>query len=122
MSCDKGIKMEYTKNYDVKELGKRIRIIRKKNHMTQEQLAEKLMVSVDSVSNYENGRTTCMHDHLMHMSELFNIPVDYFFSGKIVTSDNNSNLNKIMELLNCLDDDKCEKIYRITNILYGDKL
>ena len=96
--------------------------LRKEHAMTQEQLAEKLMVSVDSVSNYENGRTTCMHDHLIHMSELFNIPVDYFFGGKIVTSDNNSNLNKIMELLNCLDDDKCEKIYRITNILYGDKL
>lgn len=113
--------MKYTKNYDIKEFGRRIRNIRKKNHMTQEQLAEKLMVSVDSISNYENGRTTCMHDHIIHMSELFNISTDYFFGGEFVKGCSDKNINKIVEMLLLLDNDECEKMCKVLHILYGEK-
>ena len=36
-------------------VGKNIRILRTKNGMTQDELAEKLFVSRQTVSNYENG-------------------------------------------------------------------
>ena len=44
--------------YDAVETGKRIRAIRKQNKFTQEQLAEELYLTAESVSNFENGKTT----------------------------------------------------------------
>lgn len=47
----------YKQNYDAKEFGNRVRMIRKQANMTQEVLAEKLYVSVDTVSKIENGKS-----------------------------------------------------------------
>lgn len=57
----------FTKNYNAVEFGKRVRAARKKFAMTQEQLAEKLILSVDSVSRIENGKVMCMPEHLVHI-------------------------------------------------------
>lgn len=73
--------MEFDENYDSTELGKRIKAIRKKCGMTQEQLADILLLSVDSISNFENGRTTCMPEHLMKICQIFNVSADYLFFG-----------------------------------------
>ena len=48
--------------YDAKAVGMRIKELRK-GIMTQEKLAEELFLSVDSVANFENGRSTCMPEH-----------------------------------------------------------
>ena len=63
--------------YDANKVGAQIRKIRKENHMTQEELAAELVLSVDSISNYENGKTTCMPEHMMHICEIFNVSIDY---------------------------------------------
>lgn len=73
--------MEYKAHYNSVEFGKRLRDIRRKNKHTQEALAEKLMLSVDSISNYENGKTTCMPEHITHLCQIFNVSADYFYFG-----------------------------------------
>lgn len=50
--------------YDAVETGKRIRAIRKQNKFTQEQLAEELYLTAESVSNFENGKTMCMPENI----------------------------------------------------------
>ena len=52
--------MDFEHNYDAKEFGKRLKKLRKERGYTQEKLAELLMVSIDSISNYETGKTTCI--------------------------------------------------------------
>ena len=42
-------------DYNAEKFGKRLRMIRKANKMTQEKLAELLFLSVDSISNYEKN-------------------------------------------------------------------
>lgn len=44
------------------DIGQRLRQLRKENRMTQQELADYLFVSVDSVSGYENGRIALAHD------------------------------------------------------------
>jgi transcriptional regulator with XRE-family HTH domain len=70
---------ELSVQYDAKEFGRRLRKIRKRNKMTQEQLAEILYLSVDSISNFENGKSTCMPEHLTKICQIFNISADYFY-------------------------------------------
>lgn len=97
----------FKNNYDAKEFGNRIRIIRKKNKMTQEQLAEKLFLSVDSISKIENGRVMCMPDHIVHICEMFKISSDYLYFGAKSTPsskiDKLANIEKL--LMNCEDED-----------------
>ena len=71
----------YKNNYDAMEFGKRIKEVRKKNDMTQEQLADALYLSVDSVSRIETGKGMCMPEHLVHICELFHVSADYLFFG-----------------------------------------
>lgn len=110
------IMKEITIQYDSKEFGKRLKRIRKRMNITQEQLAEKLNLSVDSVSNFETGKTTCMPDHLIKICQLFNISADYFFFDKDfpLQLEENVVMNKIkQQLITCSDFD----LYKINKII-----
>lgn len=67
--------------YDAVEAGKRIREVRKKNKYTQEQLAEKLFLTAESVSNFENGKTMCMPENVAKICEIFGVTADYIYYG-----------------------------------------
>ena len=67
--------------YDAVETGKRIRAIRKQNKFTQEQLAEELYLTAESVSNFENGKTMCMPENIAKICELFGVTSDYIYYG-----------------------------------------
>lgn len=111
--------MEYEVHYDQREFGSRLRDIRKKNNITQETLAEKLMLSVDSISNYENGRTTCMHEHITHLCQIFNVSADYFYFGddKKLKQKDNDVVAKISDIIsNCSDFDK-DRAYHMLLLL-----
>lgn len=58
------------------DLGKRIIEMRKKNNLSQEQLAEKLEVSRQTISNWENGKFYPDIDALVRISRYFNISLD----------------------------------------------
>ena len=57
--------------------GEKIAKMRKENNYTQEQLADLLGVSRQSVSKYESGLTYPETDKLIRLSELFGCTVDY---------------------------------------------
>ena len=65
----------------IKAMGKRIKKVRKKNDMTQEQLAELLGISSDQISNIELGKSACKTDHIFLLTQIFNISADYLFKG-----------------------------------------
>ena len=102
-------------SYDANVIGERIRDIRKKNGYTQSKLSEKLMLSVDSVSNIENGKTTCMPEHIMRFCQLFNVSADYIYFGvECVIEEKDIGL---YELLDECCDDEIEKIKKIAMII-----
>lgn len=53
-----------------------LRYYRKKNSMSQGELAEKLNVTHQAVSYYENGLRTCSFDMLIEIAELFGVSTD----------------------------------------------
>jgi len=62
------------------ELGKKIRLLRLSNNMTQEQLAEKLNVTPQSVSKWENNITAPDIQLLPEISVIFGVTIDDLFS------------------------------------------
>ena len=61
-----------------KEIGKKIKILRKVRGLTQEQLAEKLDVGRATVSNYEIGRREPRLNELERIAKALGVGLDYF--------------------------------------------
>lgn len=89
----------FKNNYDAVEIGARIKKIRKENKMTQTCLAEKLFLSVDSISNIENGKTTCMPEYVVKICLMFDVSADYLYFGKRRRLFDDTQDNGIIELL-----------------------
>lgn len=62
-------------------VGKNIRNIRTQNKMTQDELAEKLFVSRQTVSNYETGKSNPDIDMLVKIAEVLNTDVNILIFG-----------------------------------------
>ncbi|MEA4994312.1 MAG: helix-turn-helix transcriptional regulator [Oscillibacter sp.] len=58
-------------------LSKKIYELRKANNLSQEQLAEKVSVSRQSISKWESGETTPEIERIIELSKVFNVSTDY---------------------------------------------
>ena len=59
-----------------------IKDLRKKNNLTQSELASLLGVTFQAVSKWENGKSIPDILLLKQISEKFNVDLDYLLSGK----------------------------------------
>ena len=69
------------------KVGKQIRQLRIQNKMTQDELADKLFVSRQTVSNYENGKSNPDLDMLMKLAEVLETDVNVLLYGIPVSPD-----------------------------------
>lgn len=60
------------------EIGNKIKALRKKNGLTQQQFAEKLYISFQSVSNWERHKGHPTTEMMLLIIEKFNLPLDFF--------------------------------------------
>nr|DAL79993.1 MAG TPA: Repressor protein CI [Caudoviricetes sp.] len=63
-------------------IGRQIQTLRNKYRMTQEDLASKLGVSKQTVSNWETGLKTPRMGAIQKLSELFNVSKSFIIEGK----------------------------------------
>ena len=59
-----------------------IKDLRKKKNMTQDELADKLNVTRQAVSNWENGKTQPDIETLTQLAEVFDVSVERIIYGK----------------------------------------
>ena len=64
------------------EIGKRIHKIRLQNEYTQAEFAEKIDISVNFLSEIENGKKGVSHDTLTKICLKMNVSADYILLGK----------------------------------------
>lgn len=83
------------------KIGKFIAECRKKNHLTQMQLAEKLNITDRAVSKWENGKAMPDSSIMLDLCNELKISVNDLLSGEVVTMDNyNEKLEKhLLELV-----------------------
>lgn len=68
--------------FDMKQIGKKITDLRKSHNMTQMELADKLAISFQAVSNWERGNTMPDISKLPELAEIFHVSVDELLNGK----------------------------------------
>lgn len=57
-------------------LSENLQLLRKKNRLSQEELADKLSISRQAVSKWESGQSTPDLNKLIILAELYNVTVD----------------------------------------------
>ncbi len=68
--------------YNLVESGKRIKSLRKKHGLTQEELAEQLGVAVNTISRIEVGVRGISVDLAIELVVRFDTTLDYIFVGR----------------------------------------
>ena len=63
------------------DIGKSIRQLRIQNHMTQDELAQKLFVTRQTVSNYENGKSKPDVEMLERIAEVLHTDIQTVIYG-----------------------------------------
>ena len=83
---------------DSKKIGKLIYDLRIKNKLTQKELADKLLVTSQAISKWENGRGIPDIEMLQRLSEIFNIDISELLSGNLKPKKENKK-NKFIIIL-----------------------
>ncbi|OUQ60514.1 hypothetical protein B5E58_01190 [Tyzzerella sp. An114] len=73
---------------DYKVIGNRIKSNRKCANLTQEELAEKLGISISYESRMERGATKISLEMLGRISDVLNIPISLLLTGTVDSMDN----------------------------------
>ena len=83
------------------KIGKFIAECRKKNNLTQAQLAEKLFISDRAVSKWENGKSMPDSSIMLSLCKELKITVNDLLNGEVVSMDNyNEQMeNKLLEMV-----------------------
>ena len=79
----------------MRDIGKNIKDLRISKNLTQDELAEKLFVTRQTVSNYETGRTRPDIDSLMKISEVLETDIHTVLYG----DDNSKQKEKMIKIL-----------------------
>lgn len=104
---------------DYKIIGERIRKARIENNLTQENLAEKLDVSVAFVSRIECGTTHINLTRLSEVCSILNIDEGLILNG-VSTNSKNYLSDEFNELLSSCPKDTQKLIYDIAKIIIRD--
>jgi transcriptional regulator with XRE-family HTH domain len=94
--------------YNPISVGERIRDLRKKANLTQEELAEQLNISSVSMCRIETGNKGASIDLLVEISKYFKTSMDYLLFGR-----------KISDIEVILSDLPQEKRMKVMNIMFA---
>lgn len=93
------------------KIPERIRDIRDKNGLTQEELAQKMSITRSSVNAWEMGISMPSPENLVRLSDIFNVSTDY-----ILGVDNRETVS-----IDNLSDEEKKIVYELVKILKKKK-
>ena len=76
----------------------RLKELRNAHHYSQEELAEKLNVSRQAVSRWENGKAVPDIDNLLFLAELYDVPLDVLVDELPCSQYENNNVDNLTEI------------------------
>lgn len=86
------------KTQELKDIGVRIAARRKELNLTQEQVAERMNVSIQMISNIERGNKAIKIDNLVRLCRVLKTSTDYILTGKRTGGDFDNLTGKISRL------------------------
>ncbi len=82
----------------LKEMGQRIMVRRKGLHLTQEELAEKMGVSTQMISNLELGKKAIRPENLARLCAVLQVSADFILAGVNANTKVDTVAEKLLEL------------------------
>jgi transcriptional regulator with XRE-family HTH domain len=70
---------------NIENIGKKeeiFKFLRKKNKFSQTEMAEKIGVSLNTLSNFENGKTDLPSESIKISAKIFNVTTDYLLNAE----------------------------------------
>ncbi|MBE6143886.1 MAG: helix-turn-helix transcriptional regulator [Erysipelotrichaceae bacterium] len=124
---DEQREMEYELDDEHLTFGERVIKLRKINHITQEQLADYLQVSRQSIFKWEKNKTYPEIEKLVSLSNIFDCSIDYLLKNKKQVEEEllstEENVLLVTENKNRIEEVELTKVERIqkkiTNIFYA---
>lgn len=102
-------------NDKIKQIGKRIRYIRKSKKITQEKLAEMIDVSVPYISNIENGKVTASAEIIVRLTQALHTSSDTILC--LETENNEEQAEPFAKLIKQCSKEETEYILEIIRII-----
>ena len=103
---------------DQQKIGTFLKELRKEKNITQEQLADKMMVSRRTVSRWETGSNMPDLDILIDISEFYGVDLKEILNGERKTQTVNSEMKEtVLQVAEYSNDDK-EKLVKRINLIF----
>ena len=99
------------------DMGIRIAQRRKELRLTQEQLAEKMGVSLQTISYIELGKKAVRPENLANLCTYLNVTADYILYGKR----NEQQMNDTVLKLSALGQEEYQAVQTMIELLYKNK-
>ena len=113
---------KYSVSFD--EVGKRLSMLRKSKNLTQKQLADRIQVSRQMISTWENGKAEIPIGRVLQLCKALGVDADYYYSEQRYNPktyywihDNVATLLKVVEKAQSADSEIEKKIYRLISDL-----
>lgn len=100
-------------------IGKRIRLRRQNLAYSQDKLGQMIGLTFQQIQKYESGKNRISASRLWELSQILNIPINYFFmdAEKSKTHDNEIYTEKTMRLINAYNSisnkDLADKFFKL---------
>lgn len=102
-----------------KLIGARIKEIRTKKGLTQEQLSVKTNIALSTICRLENGVNMPREENLEALSEALEVSIDSFFKFEHYEGDRNSRIIKIFDMIHKLNDEEIIIVQKILNSFFA---
>ena len=103
----------------MRDIGKNIKELRIRAKLTQEELAEKLFVTRQTVSNYENGKSRPDVDMIVRIGEVLNADANTVIYGIPEEMDKRDNIFHLYQILDKVLTPREQKVLILRYGLYG---
>ena len=89
--------------------------LRKRENMTQSDLAEALKISRSTIAMYETNIRNPDHETMKRLAELFNVSMDYLYEKEKPVEDDglSPNRRKLIDFARSVPEDKVEQVYSV---------
>lgn len=98
-------------------IGTRLCDLRKMRNMTQKELAEKLSLSVNSISMYERGMSTPNDDVKIKIAQIFHVSLDYLLGNVDEKIQNPSSLRSELIMMKSIPPEAQAEVRGFTDYL-----
>lgn len=102
-----------------KYVGNKIREFRQRKNITQEELAEYLNTTGQTISRYEIGDRKTNQDVLFALADYFHVSIDDFFPKRDLRNNNELD-NLLFSKAKSLTDDEKKAVLQVMNAIHKD--